>query len=132
MKLAKWLLTHARVHPEGSMPPYAVVQLSKVGSSAVTATSSSQLGSKYVDHSPSASIRRTRASLGIRVHRAHLQVRTSLDMSGQDQSCFNQCLPDCTFPTSGDSRGCCCRFGRWCGMPTVNKQTNMQSLTLME
>ncbi len=63
------------------MPPDAIVQLSEVGSSAVTATSGSQLSSKDVDHAAPTSVRWTGARFRVRVHRAHLDFEEFYDLS---------------------------------------------------
>jgi hypothetical protein len=56
------------------MPTYAVVELSEVGSSAVTATVCSQLCTEDVYHTLATGIWRTCAGLGFGVYRAHLTV----------------------------------------------------------
>lgn len=56
------------------MPAYAVIKLSKVGSSAFTATVGPQLRAEDVDHALAAGLRRPGASHGLGVHRADLIV----------------------------------------------------------
>lgn len=50
------------------MPAYAVIKLSKVGSSAFTATVCPQLGAEDVDHALAAGVGRPGAGHGLGVH----------------------------------------------------------------